>query len=152
MLIFIITMFHFLAFSDLVYLKGEEIYWRKGAYDKTASLYTGIAEFGLFYLMLGLALYCSTFSWIDRGIILGTTIFWHVCGIEDFLFYFYEPIIPVSDRESDANVKFWIWRFPKEMEWLEKSPILKLVCGAKIPLVRFLVFVSAIILITVRVL
>ena len=149
-MIFLIIAFHFLAFSDLVYLKGEEMYWKKGAYDKTASLYTGIAEFGLFYLMLGLALYCSTFSWTERGTILGVTILWHVCGIEDFLFYLYEPIIPTFDRECTYNTKFWIWRFPKELEWLEKSPILKLICGAKIPLGRFLVFVFTVILLTVR--
>jgi hypothetical protein len=149
MLLFIAIVFNVIALTDLIYLKGEEMYWRLGAYNKTASTLTGYGEFGLFYALIGVALAYSNLTWTDRGIILGVIIFLHVCGVEDFLFYLYEPLIPAWDRENGKQAEFLFWRFPKELYWLETSPILKLVCGKGIPLKRFLVFVLSVIGLTI---
>ena len=152
MTIFLLTIFIVLALADLLYIKGMEVYSTKWGYDDEANKWLQRGFFGLFYVMLIVGLSYSTFPIMESVTILGVTVIWHLCGIEDFLFYLFEPLIPLWDRESTNNSRFLFWRFPESLYWLEKSPVLLFVCGLGIPLGRFLAFVFLILTTTLFIL
>jgi len=130
--------------------KSELTYWDLGAYNDKASTWMSYGEFGEWYAMIILCLCYMSKSWTQGLATFGAIVILHLlCGLEDFFCYFWEPIIQLPRRDVRYPVKFWIWRFPKDLHWLGAglpelgmsgwhNPLLMLVAGKEVRLKPFL--------------
>lgn len=139
-LAFVFFVLALMGFFDSMEEKGEHLYRDKCGNNPDAARWISISKFGMWYaLILFIVSSMGVSLWSFAAIVV-----LHICGLEDFLCYFFEPIFQHSNRETRYPVKFLIWRFPTDLHWLgdgewwERNYLLMKLCGPTVLLAPFL--------------
>jgi len=147
------------ALYDLTKMaKSEMPYW---GYDddlntipkvnKSASEWASLTQFGLFYIYMG-ALAFSVFGFWGAWINIFFVALNHWCGVEDLKYFLLSNVIKLPKEYTDSHPNYC--GIPNTLYWLSEPrygipSIIGWVCGKDVPRWKFVIFTTAIIIITV---
>lgn len=120
---FIFLQHAFIGFYDIWQMaKAEYPYWLAGGYNQPASDATSYGQFIFWYAEVLLSLAFVAPDLTTFAATLASIIFLHWCGLEDFMYYFFERWIQMPARywQIHAGRNILGWRLPEELYWLAR--------------------------------